>query len=175
VIELQPEAVPPVEQVVIEPARPPVPLQVEPPLEQLPPPEQQIYYQQPPPRPLTEMLGGTGSFFFLQDSELDTPDTLPSQTFTNTSYVQAPPPPIPLPPNFQTYQQGNPNVPPPPGNGVEEQPPQQPQPPQPDETQKHRGQPRPNNQTYYQNNNNTNYNNRPRQHRNGPRAGNRHQ
>lgn len=162
------EVLPALEAVTIEPPRPLAPAPVEQaPMDQLPP-EQQIYYQQPPPRPITEVLG-TGSFFFLQDSELDTPDTLPTQTFTNTSYVQAPPPPIPLPPNFQTY----PNVPPP-GNGVEEPAPQQPpQPPQPEDGQKHRGQPpRPNN--YYQNNNNS-YNNRPRQQRNGPRSGNRHQ
>lgn len=178
-IEQPQEVVPPVEGVQMEPARPPVPLQVEQPIEQLPP-DQQIYYQQPP-RPISEVLG-TGSFFFLQDSELDTPDTLPSQTFTNTSYVQAPPPPIPLPPNFQTFQPpGNMNVPPP-GNGVEEPPvvplqtAQPPQASQTDEIHKHRNQSRPNNQTFYQNNHsNSNYNNRPRQHRNGPRSGNRHQ
>ncbi|KAF5302321.1 hypothetical protein FQA39_LY10360 [Lamprigera yunnana] len=108
-----------VDSVTNEPSRPSVPMTVELPIEQLQQqPEQQIYYQQAP-RPISEVLG-TGSFFFLQDSELDTPDTLASQTFTNTSYVQAPPPPIPLPPNFQTFPQpGNVNVPPP-RNGVNE-------------------------------------------------------
>ncbi|KAF5308890.1 hypothetical protein FQR65_LT00590 [Abscondita terminalis] len=183
-IERPDDEIPVVEVVPIEPARPPVPLPVEMPLEQIQQqPEQQMYYP-PPPRPISEVLG-TGSFFFLQDSELDTPDTLASQTFTNTSFVQAPPPPIPLPPNFQTFQQpGAMNIPPP-GNGVNEEMPQstvpnvqQPQPPQ-DESQKMRGQPpRSNNQMYYQNNhsNTNNYNNRPRQQRNGQRAGgNRHQ
>lgn len=71
---------------------------------------------------------------------------------------------------------------PPPGNGVEEPPvvplqtAQPPQASQTDEIHKHRNQSRPNNQTFYQNNHsNSNYNNRPRQHRNGPRSGNRHQ
>ena len=183
-IEHTEEEIPQVETITIEPNRQPVQLPVELPLEQLQQPEQQIYYQQQqqqPPRPISEFLG-TGSFLFLQDSELDTPDTLPSQTFTNTSYVQGPPPPIPLPPNFQTYQQpGNMNVPPP-GNGVNEEMVQpavtQPPPPQIDESQKMRGQPqRPPNQMYYQNNhsNSNNYNNRPRQQRSGPRTGNRHQ
>lgn len=59
------EVLPPLETVTIEPSRPPVPPQVEPPLEQMPP-EQQIYYQQH--RPITEVLG-TGSFYFLQVGE----------------------------------------------------------------------------------------------------------
>lgn len=181
-IERIEEEVTAVEPVTVEPTRS-VAIPVEMPIEQIQQPEQQMYYQQPP-RPISEVLG-TGSFFFLQDSELDTPDTLTSQTFTNTSFVQAPPPPIPLPPNFQTFQQpGNLNVPPP-GNGVNDEMPQptipnipQSQPPQ-DEPQKIRGQPpRSNNHMYYQNNhsNTNNYNNRPRQQRSGPRTGgNRHQ
>lgn len=180
-IEHSEEEIPPIESVSVDANRP-VPLPIEHPLEQLQQPDQQMFYQQQPPRPISEVLG-PGSFHFLQDSELDTPDTLPSQTFTNTSFVQAPPPPIPLPPNFQTYN--NINVPPP-GNGVNEEiaPPPivpQPQPQQIEEPQKMRGQPPrpPPNQMYYQNNhsnsNNYNNNNRPRQQRTGPRTGNRHQ
>ncbi|KAB0799382.1 hypothetical protein PPYR_07262 [Photinus pyralis] len=177
-IEPLEEEIPAVDTVTIETNRP-VPLPIEHPLEQIQQTDQQIYYQ-PPPRPISEVLG-PGSFHFLQDSELDTPDTLPSQTFTNTSYVQAPPPPIPLPPNFQTFN--NINVPPP-GNGMNEEiaPPSvvaHPQPQQIEESQKMRGQPpRPPNQMYYQNNhsNSNNYNNnRPRQPRSGPRTANRHQ
>ncbi|XP_060531582.1 caprin-1-like [Cylas formicarius] len=76
-------------------------------------PAQEIFYQQAPPtlpqsaqplRPITEMLG-TGSFFFLQESEIDTPDQIPSQTFTNQSFVVQPPPPIPMPPHFQPPSQ----------------------------------------------------------------------
>ncbi|GLV35799.1 Caprin [Carabus blaptoides fortunei] len=66
--------------------------------------EQQFY--QPPqasqPRPISEVLG-TGTFFFLQDSELDSPEqvpqnavipnaAIPSQTFTNQNFVSMPPP-----------------------------------------------------------------------------------
>nr|CAH7738589.1 unnamed protein product [Callosobruchus chinensis] len=86
----------------------------------VPPPEQQIYYQptapsavpppqqQQTPRPITEMLG-TGSFFFLQESEIDPiPEQIPSQTFTNQNFSGGPPPPAahqpaatgPLPPHF---------------------------------------------------------------------------
>lgn len=58
--------------------------------------EPQFY--QPPTRPITEVLG-TGAFFFLQDSELDSPEqapqnpvmqpnaAIPSQTFTNQNFV----------------------------------------------------------------------------------------
>lgn len=68
-------------------------------------PPQEIFYQaQPPqpqpPRPITEMLG-SGSFFFLQESEIDTPEQISTQTFTNQSFVVQPPPPIPMPPHFQ--------------------------------------------------------------------------
>ncbi|ENN80567.1 hypothetical protein YQE_03019, partial [Dendroctonus ponderosae] len=74
---------------------------------QLPPP-QDLFYQQPPlpqqppppPRPIAEMLG-SGNFFFLQESEIDTPDQIPTQTFTNQSFVVQPPPPIPMPVQFQ--------------------------------------------------------------------------
>lgn len=47
----------------------------------------------------------TFTFFLFQDSELDTPETqqIPSQTFTNQSFVTGPPPPIPMPPHFQTF------------------------------------------------------------------------
>ncbi|VEN37834.1 unnamed protein product [Callosobruchus maculatus] len=85
----------------------------------VPPPEQQIYYQptapsavpppqQQTPRPITEMLG-TGSFFFLQESEIDPiPEQIPSQTFTNQNFSGGPPPPAghqpapagALPPHF---------------------------------------------------------------------------
>lgn len=88
---------------------------------------EQPFYQQPP-RPISEVLG-TGTFFFLQDSELDSPEqtpqnpvitsaTIPSQTFTNQNFVSItetvvplqnpiagfvappnPPPPIPMPPS----------------------------------------------------------------------------
>lgn len=103
------------------------PMQMEPPMQPVvqaqPVPDQQIYYQQPPPapqqRPIAEVIG-TGSFFFLQDSELDTPpEQIPSQTFTNQTYVGAPPPPIPMPPQFHQQYQPNPQA-----------PPQQPMPPQ---------------------------------------------
>lgn len=124
-----------------------------------------MFYQQPhqPPRPISEVIG-TGSFFFLQESEIDTPEQIPSQTFTNQSFVTAPPPPIPMPPHFQTF--ANNPIPQPGNNGVEEH--QE----LPDETQKQRGRSRPNNnQQFYSNNNGYN---RPRQNRNGPRSGNRH-
>lgn len=83
---------------------------------QIPPPEQ-MFFQQPlqPPRPISEVLGGS-KFFFLQDSELDTPEQIPSQTFTNQNYVAGPPPPIPMPPHFQGY----PPQPPVGNNGLEE-------------------------------------------------------
>lgn len=126
-----------------------------------PPPQQQEQpqQQQQPPRPITEMLG-TGSFFFLQESEIDTPpEQIPSQTFTNQSFVASPPAPLPLPQNFQNVA---PNIPP--------------------KTIAYRtnvemhddgkgGRQRSN---FFQNNNGYN-NNRPRQNRsNGSRSGNRH-
>ncbi|XP_050307870.1 caprin homolog [Anthonomus grandis grandis] len=82
-----------------------------PPPHQPPPPPQEIFYQpQPPhqpPRPITEMLG-TGNFFFLQESEIDTPEQIPTQTFTNQTFVgQPPPPPIPMPPH---HYQGPPQI-----------------------------------------------------------------
>ncbi|KRT80289.1 hypothetical protein AMK59_7361, partial [Oryctes borbonicus] len=194
-------AMPPMDALTIEPRPPVPPMPVEAPLVQMPP-EQQMYFQQqqpqqPQPRPLTEVLG-PGSFSFLQDSELDTPpEQIPSQTFTNQSYVQAPPPPIPMPPHFQPYPQN-----PPPPQPLPQQPPlplqqqQQPQPPQPlqqpppptaapmpgngvdenhdhqsNDSQKQRGRPRSNNQQqqqpYYPTNNG--YTNRQRQNRSGPR------
>lgn len=89
-------------------------------------PEQQ-YFQQP--RPISEVLG-TAPFFFLQDSELDSPEqapqnpvltagAIPSQTFTNQNFVSMPdsvarqtpiaafpspnpPPPIPMPPSHMS-------------------------------------------------------------------------
>lgn len=159
-----PESLPPLETMTIKQVMQPVSqLQpLEPNMEQIPP--EQMFYQQPhqQPRPITEVIGG-GSFFFLQDSELDTPpEQIPSQTFTNQSFVTGPPPPIPMPPHFQTFST---NPIPQPGNGVEEH--QE----IPDETQKQRGRSRPNNQQFYSNNNGYN---RPRQNRNGPRSGNRH-
>ncbi|XP_044255650.1 caprin homolog [Tribolium madens] len=150
-----------------------------PPMDQSLTPEQQLYFQQqqPPPRPITEMLG-TGSFFFLQESEIDTPpEQIPSQTFTNQSFVTggAPPPPIPLPPLFQNIPTNLPPQPQPPipvtgnnnNNNIEEA--------HKEEVHKQGGNrpPRSNNQSYYQNNNNG-YSNRPKQNRNGPRPGNRH-
>lgn len=157
------ESLPTVEALTIEAAMPPVaPVQqIEPSMEQLPP-EQLFYQQQQPPRPISEVLG-TGSFFFLQESEIDTPpEQIPSQTFTNQSFVTAPPPPIPMPPHFQAFPG---NIVPPAGNGVEEHP------EIPDDTHKQRGRSRPNNQPFYPNNNGYN---RSRQNRNGPRPGNRH-
>ncbi|XP_076273525.1 uncharacterized protein LOC143204693 isoform X2 [Rhynchophorus ferrugineus] len=92
-----PHQVPPAQAPrVIDPAPVGVPLQA---------PPQDIYYQQPPPpqpqptRPLAEMLGGTGNFFFLQESEIDTPEQIPTQTFTNQSFVV--PSQMPLPQHFQ--------------------------------------------------------------------------
>ncbi|KAJ3658431.1 hypothetical protein Zmor_010168 [Zophobas morio] len=174
-----PQQLPPMEMLSIDALPPPMmpqPPTEQPPLEQPLNPEQQLFYQQQqqqqPPRPITEMLG-TGSFFFLQESEIDTPpEQIPSQTFTNQSFVSAPPPPIPLPPLFQNIPTNLPPQPPIPpvsgNNGIEEH------------KEEHKGQgsaggnrpPRPNNQSYYQNNNG--YSNRPRQSRNGPRPGNRH-
>lgn len=89
-----------------------------------PPVIEQQYFQQP--RPISEVLG-TAPFFFLQDSELDSPEqtpqnpvigsaSIPSQTFTNQNFVNMPesvsrqnqmpgfptpnpPPPIPMPPS----------------------------------------------------------------------------
>ncbi|XP_044735987.1 caprin homolog [Chrysoperla carnea] len=89
------------------------------------------YYQapvvpapQPQLRPINEMLE-TGNFFFLQESELDTPpellpsqthQTIPSQTFTNQNFTNVVPPVQPVnavqvPPPFVTA--GAPNLPPP--------------------------------------------------------------
>ncbi|KAI4463362.1 gpi-anchored protein [Holotrichia oblita] len=201
----EPTIPPAIEAMTIEPRPPVQPMQpvqqVEQPLVQSMPPEQQMYFQQqqqqqppqpPQTRPLTEVLG-PGSFSFLQDSELDTPpEQIPSQTFTNQSYVQGPPPPIPMPPHFQTYPQNpappqslpqQPQLPQPqqplqqpppssaaplPGNGVEENHDHQ-----SNDSQKQRGRPRSNNQQSYYTTNNG-YNNRQRQNRSGPRAGNRH-
>ncbi|KAL3267289.1 hypothetical protein HHI36_011420 [Cryptolaemus montrouzieri] len=141
---------------------------------------EQIFYQQPPQnqipiqqpvRPITEMLG-TGSFFFLQDSEIDnTPlEQIPSQTFTNQSFVGGPPPPIPMPPHFQTI--GNhltPQLQPPPtsNNGIAIDDPNL----NNTATEPIKNFPamvgpgnRPTRNNYYQQNNN--YNNRPRQNRN---------
>lgn len=158
------ESLPPLENLTLKSTIQPV-NQIQPiePVIETIPTEPPIFYQQPhqPPRPISEVIG-TGSFFFLQESEIDTPDQIPSQTFTNQSFVTAPPPPIPMPPHFQNYTN---NPIPQPGNGVEEH--QE----IPEETQKQRGRPRPNNSQLYSNNNGYN---RPRQNRNGPRTGNRH-
>lgn len=117
-VYLNVEAIPQ-EEVPIVPAQP----ILEPPQPQ----QQQQYFQQP--RPISEVLG-TAPFFFLQDSELDSPEqtpqnpvitsaTIPSQTFTNQNFVnmpetvsrqnpiagfgpQNPPPPIPMPPSHIT-------------------------------------------------------------------------
>lgn len=103
----------PQEEVPIVPAQPVIP--------------EQQYFQQP--RPISEVLG-TAPFFFLQDSELDSPEqtpqnpvissgAIPSQTFTNQNFVSMPepvsrqnpiagfappnpPPPIPMPPSHLT-------------------------------------------------------------------------
>ncbi|KAK9870339.1 hypothetical protein WA026_006424 [Henosepilachna vigintioctopunctata] len=143
---------------------------------------EQIFYQQPPQpqipiqqpvRPITEVLGA-GSFFFLQDSEIDnTPlEQIPSQTYTNQNFVSGPPPPIPLPQHFQNHSN---NLPP------QMQPQQQPAPiPAPNNgLDDHNINNTPNepiksttgpgnrtarNNNFYQQNNN--YNNRPRQNRN---------
>ncbi|XP_028143558.2 caprin homolog [Diabrotica virgifera virgifera] len=155
----------PVEQPPLEPPT----LTNEPPMfyqqlpQQPPPPQPQ------PPRPITEMLG-TGSFFFLQDSEIDPPEQIASQTFTNQNFTGHPSHPVQLPPphfanmpnnltpnNHQLpqMQMGN--------NGIDDTL------RSPEETLQigkdggappNRGPPRPNNnQSYYQNNG---YN-RPRQ------------
>ncbi|RZB77496.1 caprin -like [Asbolus verrucosus] len=173
------QQLPPMEMLSIETLPPPMlqqPLADQPPMEQPLTPEQQMFYQQQqqqqppqqqPPRPITEMLG-TGSFFFLQESEIDTPpEQIPSQTFTNQSFVSAPPPPIPLPPLFQNVPATLPPQPIPVSgnNGIEETHKEEVLKPQ-NSTGGSRP-PRPNNQSYYQNNNG--YNNRPRQNRNGPR------
>lgn len=172
---VQPEApqqLPQMEMLSIESIPPQMiqPPSEQPPMEQPLTQEQQIYFQQQqqqPPRPITEMLG-TGSFFFLQESEIDTPpEQIPSQTFTNQSFVTAPPPPIPLPPLSQ-YLPPQP-IPVTGNNGIEEA--------HKEEVHKQQNTggnrpPRPNNQSYYQNNNG--YSNRPRQNRNGPKPGNRH-
>lgn len=93
--------------------QPPPPLVIDPtsaPAAQLAPTLQDTFFPpsqtQQPPKPITEMLGA-GSFFFLQESEIDTPDQITTQTFTNQSFVvQQPPPPIPMPPpHFQAAQQ----------------------------------------------------------------------
>lgn len=51
----------------------------------------QHQYIQPMARPLAEVLGGTGNFFFLQDSELDSPD-VPNNN--NVSHQSAERPPV---------------------------------------------------------------------------------
>lgn len=200
--------VPIIESLTIEPRPPAVhpqqpPIDPQPPIEPTLPPEQIYYPQVPPqpqpqalpqsqpqpqpqpPRPITEMLG-TGSFFFLQESEIDQPpEQIPSQTFTNQNYSTHLGQPVPLPTHFAPMPNNLPptnhQVPPPIGNnGIDEKL------VQPDEQNPlkdvspsvNRGTPRPvNNQSYYQNNNG--YNNRPRhqnQTRNsGPRpTNNRH-
>jgi caprin-1 len=89
---------------------PPVLVDQPPQLEQGLTAEPTMYYQQlpqqpsppqlqQPPRPITEMLG-TGSFFFLQESEIDPPEQIPSQTFTNQNFNNHPPHPVPVPPHF---------------------------------------------------------------------------
>ncbi|KAG5882110.1 hypothetical protein JTB14_016873 [Gonioctena quinquepunctata] len=105
----QPHSLPLIENLTIEPRsvmleQPPMepPQLQQPPIEASLPPEP-IYYQpipqQPPqpqvqpPRPITEMLG-TGNFFFLQESEIDPPEQIPSQTFTNQSFGGHPPHPF---------------------------------------------------------------------------------
>ncbi|XP_022921025.2 caprin homolog isoform X1 [Onthophagus taurus] len=202
-IEARPPPPPPVVQP-LTPVQPPQPVEPPPMVPVIPADQQPIYYaaapqhqppqqpqqqpQQPPPRPLSDVLGN-GSFTFLQDSELDTPpEQIPSQTFTNQSYVQGPPPPIPMPPHFQPYPQ-----PIPPQQQQAQQQQQQPPPPQqlspsvPQQTnnldeanhhdhqmndvQKQRGgRPRAvggnQQQPFYANNNG--YSNRQRQNRNGP-------
>ncbi|XP_043252840.1 caprin homolog [Colletes gigas] len=108
-------------------------------------PQQSQPQQQPPPAPRINDVIGTPNFFFLQESELDSPDVtsqtpivshipaavnapIPSQTFTNQNFANAPvvaqqviyqhqppqdmshipgfanpnpPPPIPMPPSHQ--------------------------------------------------------------------------
>lgn len=116
----------PQEEVPIVPAQPVIPEQQQPQQQQQQPPQppQPQYFQQP--RPISEVLG-TAPFFFLQDSELDSPEqtpqtqvissgAIPSQTFTNQNFVNMPesvsrqnqiagfgapnpPPPIPMPPS----------------------------------------------------------------------------
>ncbi|XP_066145779.1 caprin homolog [Euwallacea fornicatus] len=117
-------ATPSIPPPVVQPVPPPVVAPVQAPLvldatvpHQLP--LQEMFYQPPPPqqqppKPITEMLG-SGSFFFLQDSEIDTPEQIPTQTFTNQTFVVQPPPPIPMPHalHFQAPQQISPgNLPP---------------------------------------------------------------
>lgn len=95
----------------VEPTVPVEEVPVVPVVQQPPPPPQVIeqqFYQQPPPppaqpqpRPISEVLG-TGTFYFLQDSELDSPEqvpqntvipnaAIPSQTFTNQNFVSMAP------------------------------------------------------------------------------------
>lgn len=176
---------PPIEMIPFETIAP-MPILAQPPVEQVPieqqlTPEQQLYFQQQQqqqqqmqtPKPITEMLGA-GSFVFLQESEIDTPpEQIPSQTFTNQSFVGGPPPPIPLPTLFQNVptnvvpQQPMPVI----GNngideGLEEE--------RKGSAPNGNGRPPRSNQSYYQNQNNG-YSNRPRQNRsNGPRPSNRH-
>lgn len=79
------------------------------------PPTQPIYYQQPqPPRNINEVLG-TGSFFFLQDSEIDNPvmagsgdqlSSINSQTFTSQTF--SPSQPSQQPPQQMPMQQALP-------------------------------------------------------------------
>lgn len=118
-----------------------------------PPPQVQAVPQQqpPPPRPISEVLGA-GSFFFLQvswfeqfilmaktnrfifvvqESEIDPqPDQIPSQTFTNQSFVSGIhlPPTMALPPHFQAPLA---NLPPTLNNLPPQPQPQQPQTQQP--------------------------------------------
>ncbi|XP_044749996.1 caprin homolog [Coccinella septempunctata] len=153
------------------------------------PPEQMFYQQQPPnqppiplQRPIAEMLN-TGTFFFLQDSEIDnTPlEQIPSQTYTNQNYVNPPPPPIPLP--TQYHPLGN-NLPPQlqqqqptaiSNNGLEDPNMNSPQADSLKQLPNMTGNRPPRNNYYQQqNSNNGNYNNRPRQNRNNgmPRQGN---
>lgn len=54
---------------------------------------------------------------YLQESEIDTPEQIPTQTFTNQAFgVVQPPPPIPMPPHFQPPQQISPGTLPPTAN-----------------------------------------------------------
>ncbi|CAG9861727.1 unnamed protein product [Phyllotreta striolata] len=129
--------------------------------------------QPPPPRPITEVLGA-GSFFFLQESEIDQPEQIPTQTFTNQSFGSHPAvaplaPHFAAMPNNQQVQMGN--------NGIEESMRAEEPVHVGKEAPANRGGPprQGNNQSYYQNNG---YN-RPRQNQTrntgGPRAAtNRH-
>ncbi|XP_056642240.1 caprin homolog [Diorhabda sublineata] len=163
-----------------------------PPIEQGLTAEPTMFYQQlpqqpqlqPPPRPISEMLG-TGSFYFLQESEIDPPEQIPSQTFTNQNFNNHPPHPVAVPPHFATLPNNltptNHQVPPQiqmSNNGIDDTLRTTEEPLQIGKdggaAPPNRGPPRPtNNQSFYQNNG---YN-RPRQqnqNRNARPAANRH-